>query len=130
MIRFRRKIREIFNTIISLVSINMMDSFIWQEKPSKFLFHYQTMFSNIFLFCSIWMSRTVYIKVSSNIYSASFKSKSMAFFKFVSRIMMTTFLRSYHSFLNFFVHLNTFIPRDSFHEDIISYKPWTIKYEL
>jgi len=46
---------KIFYLIITFITINMMDFFLWSKKSSKFIFYYKTMFSYISVFIAIWV---------------------------------------------------------------------------
>jgi hypothetical protein len=46
---------EIFNSIIGLIPVDMVDYFFGSKRTSKMLTHYQTMFGNISILIGVWM---------------------------------------------------------------------------
>lgn len=55
MFRMITKKNKIFKTIISLVSVLMMNNFFWVKKSTKMFLHNQTMFVNISVFIWMWV---------------------------------------------------------------------------
>jgi len=85
--RKRRKQHKIINAIVKRVTVDMMDNFCRFKIPTKMLFHYKAMFSNISRF--------------SNKRVVGFKNKKITMNYFFTAIPIKVFIPSYFTFASY-----------------------------
>lgn len=98
---------KILNRIIEFISVNMMNMFFLRKFSPKELFHYESMFSNIFSWRDSYRPIAILVKFKSTIPSWVIFSIPKSFVKSFSITFKTVFVRTWMFFVPYYSSLSS-----------------------